>query len=68
MTETQEGMRAAKTLGTVGSRPRKMWWLLPLAVLFLLVGIIYVLGHMGSADSEMYTTTERCCTLPAQLC
>ena len=68
MTETREGTRAAKTLGTVGSRPRKMWWLLPLAVLFLLVGIIYMLGHMGSADSEMYPTTERRCSFPAQLC
>jgi len=36
---------------------RKLWWLLPLGVLFLLIGIIYVLGHMSSADSEMYPTT-----------
>jgi len=68
MTETREGTRGAKTLGTAGSRQRKMWWLLPLAVLFLLVGIIYVLGHMGSADSEMYPTTERRCSFPSQLC
>ena len=37
---------------------RKLWWLLPLGVLFLLIGIIYVLGHMSSADSEMYPTTR----------
>jgi hypothetical protein len=36
-----------------------MWWLLPLLVFFVLVGVIYVLGHMSSTDSEMYPTTER---------
>jgi Flp pilus assembly protein protease CpaA len=49
-------------------RSRKLWWLLPLAVLFVLVGVIYVLGHMGSADSEMYPTTERQSTVTAHLC
>jgi hypothetical protein len=36
---------------------RRVWWLLPLAVLVLLVGILYVLGHMSSTDTEMYPTT-----------
>jgi len=50
------------------TKSRKLWWLLPLAVLFLLVGVIYVLGHMGSADSEMYPTTERRTPVAARLC
>jgi len=49
-------------------RGRKMWWLLPLLVLFLLIGIIYVLGHMSSADSEMYPTTRCVSATRARLC
>ena len=37
---------------------RKTWWLLPLMVFILLVGILYVLGHMSSADPEMYPATQ----------
>jgi len=37
---------------------RRNWWLLPIAVLLLLLGAIYILGHMSSADSEMYPTTQ----------
>jgi uncharacterized protein DUF5989 len=36
---------------------QKAWWLWPLVVLLLLIGIIYVLGHLSSADPEMYPTT-----------
>lgn len=39
-------------------RQRKSWWLVPLAVLCLLLGILYVLGHMSSADPETYPTTR----------
>ena len=38
---------------------RKVWWLLPLCVLFLLLGIIYALAHFSKTDSEMYPTTMR---------
>lgn len=37
----------------------RLWWLLPLAVLLLLLGAIYALGHLSSADSEMYPTSFR---------
>jgi hypothetical protein len=37
----------------------KLWWLLPLAVLLLLLGAIYALDHLSSADSEMYPTSLR---------
>jgi hypothetical protein len=36
----------------------KLWWILPLGVLLLLLGIIYSLGHLSSADSEMYPTSS----------
>jgi hypothetical protein len=35
----------------------RLWWLLPLAVLLLLLGVIYALEHLSSADSEMYPTS-----------
>lgn len=37
----------------------RLWWLLPLAVLLLLLGVMYVLEHLSSADSEMYPTSLR---------
>jgi hypothetical protein len=37
----------------------RLWWLLPLAVLLLLLGVIYALEHLSSADSEMYPTSMR---------
>ena len=37
----------------------RLWWLLPLAVLLLLLGVIYALEHLSSADSEMYPTSLR---------
>lgn len=45
---------------------RRLWWLLPVAVLFILLAVIYVLGRMSSADSEMYPTTQRQGTMPAR--
>jgi Family of unknown function (DUF5989) len=36
---------------------RKLWWLLPLIVLLVLLGVIYLLSHLSAADSEMYPTT-----------
>lgn len=53
MMESQVRTKATRMPG------RKIWWILPIAVLFLLIGIIYLLGHMSSADSEMYPTTQR---------
>jgi hypothetical protein len=35
----------------------RSWWLLPMVVLFLLIGVFYVLGHLAAADPEMYPTT-----------
>ena len=37
----------------------KLWWMLSLAVLIVLIGIVYVLGHLSSADSEMYPTSSK---------
>lgn len=51
--------RSDETGGLFGFlRQRKSWWLLPLAVLCLLLGILYLLGHMSSADPETYPTTR----------
>ena len=46
----------------------KVWWLLPLGVLLLLLGGIYALGHLSSADSEMYPTISRYYTSLIRLC
>ena len=37
----------------------KLWWLPALVVLLALIGIVYVLGHLSSTDSEMYPTSSR---------
>ncbi len=37
----------------------KLWWLPALVVLLTLIGIVYVLGHLSSTDSEMYPTSSR---------
>ena len=47
---------------------RKVWWLLPLCVLFLLLGIIYALGHFFRTDSEMYPTTMRQSDFARRVC
>lgn len=47
---------------------RKLWWLLPLVVLFVLIGIIYALGHLSSADPEMYPTTRQIHTSHLSAC
>lgn len=49
------------------SNKRKLWWVLPLAVLLVLIGVIYFLGHMGATDAEMYRTTQRLVDLHACL-
>ena len=36
---------------------RRNWWLLPLIALLALLGVIYVLSQLSTADSEMYPTT-----------
>jgi hypothetical protein len=53
MTNSDTAMAAPK------SKKRKLWWVLPLAVLLVLIGVIYFLGHMGAADAEIYRTTQR---------
>ena len=35
----------------------RLWWMLPLLVLLLLLGAIYVLEHLSKTDSEMYPTS-----------
>jgi preprotein translocase subunit SecG len=40
-----------------GSLLRRHWWVLTLIMLFVLIGIIYLLSHLSAADSEMYPTT-----------
>ncbi|HEY2120871.1 MAG TPA: hypothetical protein VGH37_16900 [Candidatus Acidoferrum sp.] len=36
----------------------KGWWLPAVVVLLVLLGIVYVMGHLSSADSEMYPTSS----------
>lgn len=59
MTEVEKRtQQSAPTGGIFGILWRyKSWWLLPLAVLLLLIGILYLLTHMSAADPEMYPTT-----------
>ncbi len=57
MGDTQQ-VAAGGGIGRVLWR-NKTWWMLPLVVLLALIGIVYVLGHLGSADSEMYPTSSR---------
>jgi len=55
----KEARPSSPSRGAFGSFwHRKLWWLLPLGVLFLLIGFIYVLGRMSAADSEMYPTAR----------
>ena len=59
MSDLEGAQRTQEADGVFGFwRQRKSWWLLPLAVLILLLGILYVLGHMSSADPETYPTTR----------
>lgn len=37
----------------------RLWWIPALVVLLMLIGIVYLLGHLSSADSEMYPTSSR---------
>ena len=37
----------------------RLWWMLSLAVLLGLIGIVYVLGHLSTADPETYPTSSR---------
>lgn len=39
-------------------RQPRIWWLLSLAVLLLLLGVVYLLAHLSSSDTEMYPTTQ----------
>ena len=38
----------------------RFWLILSLAVLLALIGLVYVLVHLSSADSEMYPTSATC--------
>jgi Family of unknown function (DUF5989) len=61
MSDLEKGAQHPQATGSAFSFlwQRKLWWLLPLAVLLLLVGILYVLGRMSAADPEMYPTTRQ---------
>jgi Family of unknown function (DUF5989) len=59
MSEPEKQVQQEQTGGALAFLwQRKVWWLLPLGVLVLLLTIIYVLGHLSAADSEMYPTTQ----------
>jgi Family of unknown function (DUF5989) len=60
MSELEKKTQPAPATGGILSFlwQHKAWWILPLAVLLLLVGILYALGHMSAADPEMYPTTQ----------
>ena len=59
MSDLEGAQRTQEADGVFGFwRQCKSWWLLPLVVLILLLGILYVLGHMSSADPETYPTTR----------
>jgi hypothetical protein len=38
---------------------KKSWWLPAVLILLVLIGIVYVLGHLSSTDSEMYPTSKQ---------
>ena len=61
MGDLEKGMQRSEAAGCALDFlwQRKLWWLLPLVVLLLLLGILYVLGHLSSADPEMYPTTQQ---------
>jgi hypothetical protein len=46
----------------------KVWWALPLAVLLILLGIVYALVHLSSADSEMYPTSKVIDPIYSRMC
>lgn len=37
----------------------RLWWMLSIAVLLGLIGIVYVLAHLSAADPETYPTSSR---------
>jgi peptidoglycan/LPS O-acetylase OafA/YrhL len=47
---------------------RRAWWLLPLAVLVLLLGAIYALVHLSASDPETYRTTSQNFIYQTYLC
>ena len=46
----------------------KGWWLPALVVFLMLVGIVYAIGHLSSADSEMYPTSDFYTSTNVRLC
>ena len=43
----------------------RLWWMLPLGVLLLLLGVIYALEHLSKTDSEMYPTSSHILMAPS---
>jgi hypothetical protein len=69
MSDWQGPIEALPTSGVVGFMwKHRLWWVLPMCVLFLLVGIIYALGLMSAADPETYPTTLQKAVLYFRAC
>jgi Family of unknown function (DUF5989) len=69
MVEGQSLAEATKKEGAVTFLwKRKSWWLLPLAVLILLLVAIYVLVHLSASDPETYPTSWRVHSSYSRLC
>jgi hypothetical protein len=63
---TEQGMEHGGVFGFLWKR--KSWWLLPLVVLVLLLGAIYVLVHLSASDPETYPTSSRSESHYSRLC
>jgi hypothetical protein len=69
MSDSQGPIEVSPTNGVIGFLwEHRLWWVLPLCVLFLLVGVIYALGHVSAADPETYPTTLQNAVLHFRAC
>ena len=66
MEETEQTMALGGVLRVLWRN--KVWWALPLAVLLLLLGFVYALVHLSSADSEIYPTSKVIDPIYSRLC
>lgn len=63
---TQQATAGGGFLGVMWKH--RLWWMLPLAVLVLLLVGIYALEHLSKTDSEMYPTSAMDFPSFARLC